>query len=262
MRSGTRSSGPPASQPIWTRRTGGFAPRFEAAAAEQGEEVVLRFEGLATVAEVFLNGEPILTSSSMFVENEVDVGALLAGDNELEICCRALAPLLATPRKPRARWRTRLADGNLRFFRTSLLGRAPGFAAGPAPVGPWRPVVLERRRGLVVDELSLRPRLDGDVGVLAVRARVRSLGGASPGMVEVEAGGQTVSLDVADGVAAGELRLPGDRTLVAAHARRPGAARRDASHRRRRLATPARSASARSSPGPSTTSTTTGSHCA
>ena len=185
-----------------------FRMRFEADAAGPGEEVSLRFGGIATVSEVFLNGERILTSSSMFVEHEVDVSERLQGVNELTIACRALAPLLAVPRKPRARWRTRLADGNLRFFRTALLGRAPGFAAGPAPVGPWRPVVLERRRGFVVDELSLHPRLDGDAGVLAVCARMRSLGDDLPDRLEIEVGGQAASFDLANGVAAGELRLP------------------------------------------------------
>ena len=85
----------------------------------------------------------------MFARSAVDVTALLAAENELAICCRALTPLLALARRPRARWRTRLVgEGGLRFFRTMLLGRAPGFAPGPAVVGPWRPVALERRRRL------------------------------------------------------------------------------------------------------------------
>ena len=53
-----------------------------------------------------------------------------AAHNELAICCRALAPLLAVRRRPRARWRTRLvADGDLRFYRTMLLGPCPGLRA-------------------------------------------------------------------------------------------------------------------------------------
>ena len=62
---------------------------------------------------------------------------------------------LEAPRKPRARWRTRLvADGRLRWFRTMMLGRAPGFAPGPAArSGRGGRSALERRRGLVVDAL-------------------------------------------------------------------------------------------------------------
>ena len=41
------------------------------------------------------------------------------------------------PRKPRARWRTMVTDEpRLRWVRTQVLGRAPGFAPGPPVVGP------------------------------------------------------------------------------------------------------------------------------
>ena len=94
--------------------------RFRTTFAAEPGPWTLRFGGIATVAEVFLNGERILESDSMFVAHEVDVE--LRESNELELHCLALAPLLAEPRRPRARWRTRIADGNLRFFRTTLLG--------------------------------------------------------------------------------------------------------------------------------------------
>ena len=171
-----------------------FRTRFDADPAGPGEEVLLHLDGIATIAEVYLNGMPIATSESMFVAQTVDVGDRLAGSNELAIVCRALTPRLAEVRRPRARWRTRVvADGNLRWFRTMILGRAPGFAPGPALVGPWRPVRLERRRGLAVDDVRLRTRLDpvGD-GWLDVHAHVRALGGPDrpvPGWVEVRLDG-------------------------------------------------------------------------
>ena len=123
-----------------------FRTTFDAAPVAAGEEVVVRFGGLATLAEVFLNGRPILTSSSMFEEHVVDASdVLVGGQNTLAIRCRALNPELAVARRPRARWRTRLvSDNNLRWFRTMLLGRIPGFSPRPAAVGPWRPISLER----------------------------------------------------------------------------------------------------------------------
>jgi beta-mannosidase len=167
-----------------------FRTEFEAQPVSAGEEVLLRLDGIATVAEVFLNGALVLESDSMFAAHALDVGALLQPQgNELAIRCRALAPLLRVRRKPRARWRTKLADGGLRFFRTMLLGRAPGFAPGPAAVGPWRPVWLERRRRVAVDGLELRTRFDGDDGVLSVGASLRGLDGAVPAGVEVEISG-------------------------------------------------------------------------
>jgi beta-mannosidase len=194
-----------------------FRTDFEASPAAGGEEVLLRLDGIATVAEVFLNGEPILESGSMFAAHALDVGALLRpGGNRLAIRCRALGPLLRVRRKPRARWRTKLADGNLRFFRTMLLGRAPGFAPGPAAVGPWRPIWLQRRRNVALDRLELRTRLDGDDGVLAVRVGLRGLGGAAPSRVAVELSGTSgehrgdlVLKQGVDGVEVqGELTVP------------------------------------------------------
>ena len=114
-----------------------FRTEFDADAARPGEEVLLGVGGIATIAEVYLNGRRILDSESMFRSHAIDVGSLVKGENQLAIRCRALAPRLREQRRPRARWRTRVVrDGNIRWFRTMLLGRAPGFAPGPATVGP------------------------------------------------------------------------------------------------------------------------------
>lgn len=191
-----------------------FRTRFDAGPAAAGEEVVLRLDGIATVADVFLNGEPVLSSRSMFVAHAVDVSTRLReGGNEIAICCRALTPLLGGRRMPRARWRTQLVEGNLRWFRTMLLGRAPGFAPGPAAVGPWRSVRLERRRGLVLEDVLLRPRLEYGTGVLEVRATARTPSGPEPGSLSLEldgpSGAHECALRVEDGVAAGQLAVPG-----------------------------------------------------
>jgi beta-mannosidase len=158
-----------------------FRTRFDAEPVRAGEELVLALEGIATVAEVYFNGELLLESDSMFAARAIDITRRARTANELSICCRALAPLLRIARRPRARWRTRLvSEGNLRFFRTMLLGRAPGFAPGPPTVGPWKPIRLERRRLAAVDELELRPRLEPGRGTLRVLARIRELDGAVP----------------------------------------------------------------------------------
>jgi beta-mannosidase len=193
-----------------------FRTSFTAEPVLAGEEAWLCLDGIATVAEVYLNGELICESDSMFALHALDVTRSLRESNELAIRCRALRPPLAVRRRPRARWRTRLVDdGNLRFFRTMLLGRLPGLAPGPAAVGPWRAVRLERRRRIDVGELTLRPRLNGEDGVLSVRARLRPLGGAEVSSVEVELSGPSGShrvqleLDRDRVTASGELRVPG-----------------------------------------------------
>jgi beta-mannosidase len=101
-------------------------------------DTVLHFGGLATLAQVWLNGELILESDNMFVQHDVEVGGLLRPRNELVLCFRSLTAALAQ-RRPRPRWKTRLVSHqNLRWFRTSLLGRIPGWTPAIPPVGPWR----------------------------------------------------------------------------------------------------------------------------
>ena len=167
-----------------------FRCRFSAQPAAAGETLLLRLAGLATVAEVYLNESLILESESMFAAHAVDVTELITDENQLAICCRALGPRLAQRRRPRARWRTRLVtEGNLRFHRTMLLGRAPGVAPGPAVVGPWRPVSLERRSGLWLENLRLRTRMAGEDGILECAARVVTAPGqAPPAMITLRVG--------------------------------------------------------------------------
>jgi beta-mannosidase len=104
---------------------------------------LLDIGGLATVAEVWLDGGHVLSSTNMWLAHQVELAPLTPGDHEIVVCCRALKPLLAGPRKPRARWRTRLVtEPNLRWYRTTFLGRMPGWSPRPAPVGPWRPISI------------------------------------------------------------------------------------------------------------------------
>ena len=67
----------------------------------------------------------------MFASHEVNVSTLVRERNELLIVCRSLEAAMRQQRRrqPFARWRTRVvAEQQLRWFRTTLLGRAPGFA--------------------------------------------------------------------------------------------------------------------------------------
>ena len=152
---------------------------------------VLRFEGLATIAEVWLNGASILDSDNMFLRHDVEVD--LGGDNELLIAFRSLDRALEQ-RKGRARWRTRLVENNaLRLVRTTLLGHMTGWQPPVHAVGPWRPIwLLEHDL-----DIDLRATLDGDDGVLEVSLR-------HDGDATVVVGGHSAQLT--RGVAT--LRLP------------------------------------------------------
>jgi beta-mannosidase len=126
----------------------------------------LRFEGLATVADVWLNGRHILHSENMFVEHAVDADGLVDGENELALRFHSMSHLLAD-RRARPRWRTGLVrHQQLRWHRTTLLGQIPAWCPPVAAVGPWRPISLEPVAPLLLERAEVRTELAGDEGIV------------------------------------------------------------------------------------------------
>lgn len=127
---------------------------------------VLRFDGLATIAEVFIDGVRVLNSDNMFHAHEVDFEA--CGAHEIAICFRALAPVLERKSR-RARWRTRLAQPQgLRNVRTTLLGRTLGFCPPVQAIGPWRAISIVAPNALVPGHVDLRATLVGATGIVDI----------------------------------------------------------------------------------------------
>ena len=105
----------------------------------------LDLDGLATVADVWLNDEHLLHSENMWVAHQLRVERLEA-HNMLLLRFAALAPLLAR-RRPRPRWRSLLLRSqNQRWYRTTLLGRVQGWAPSGAPGGTLAPRSPSPRR--------------------------------------------------------------------------------------------------------------------
>ncbi len=85
------------------------------------------FDGLATLAEVWLNGRRVLSSDNMFTSHEVD--ADVDGDNEIFICFRALIASLAKGGSA-GRWRPRMiTPSSLRNVRPTVLGSHAGLVS-------------------------------------------------------------------------------------------------------------------------------------
>jgi beta-mannosidase len=153
--------------------------------AAEAAEWVLGFDGLATDVEVWLNGGLLLSSDNMFIAHERLLGERLREQNELLLCFRSLDQLLKAKRA-RPRWRVPMLERQqLRWHRTTLLGRTPGWSPPAPPVGPWRPVWLEGRTHLSITDLQMRSGVEGHTGWLEIQCAVRGVGGPPPASVEL-----------------------------------------------------------------------------
>jgi len=136
--------------------------RFDAKIDSSGA-YQLCFDGLATIAEVWLNGRKILTSRNMFRRFRVDVTELLKQSNTLTLVFRSITNELRI-KKPRPRWKTKLvSEQQLRWIRTTLLGRIPGWTPPQQPVGPWHGIRLESSPHLFVSKSAIAPSIQNDV---------------------------------------------------------------------------------------------------
>ena len=167
-------------------------------------KAVLRFEGLATVADVYLNGDPILRGESMFESHDVPV--TLSGGDELAIRFHALTPFLDAS-GPRARWRPQMMETQgLRLVRTTLLGHMPGWCPSVHAVGPWRPVRLLRPDPLSPVDLRIYATFtEAGEGRLAVSLRLNE----APAGLRISCGGCEAALSPdAQGIWRGEMTIP------------------------------------------------------
>jgi beta-mannosidase len=167
-------------QDWWYRLRFARPPRdLDGPAGAAAPKIVLGFDGLATVADVWLNGKSLLSSDNMFLAHERAIDESLEDDNELVIRFRALDRLLEAKR-PRPKWRAPMVENQqLRWFRTTLLGRTPGWSPPAAPVGPWRPVWLETRERLELADLAMRTGVDSDKGWIEVECRIAATADAA-----------------------------------------------------------------------------------
>ncbi len=162
----------------------------EAQSASPRTPVAIGFDGVATLWDAWIDGEWVAHGDGMFTAREIE---LRTPGRELVIRCRSLTAELANKR-PRPRWKVpMLEQQQLRWFRTTLLGRTPGWSPPCPAVGPWRPVWLEQR-ALAVGEVALDVRVVGDAGFVQVGAQ---LGDADGATLVLAHGDQRVTLPLA-----------------------------------------------------------------
>jgi beta-mannosidase len=188
-----------------------YRVRFRAPEEARRARARLRFEGLATLADVWLNGAPLASSRNIFVPLVADVDGRLREENELAIRFASLEAAAAAGKLPRARWKSALVSRQeLRGLRTTLLGRMPGWTPAIDPVGPWGEVLLEWSERVDVRSLRVLATLAEGEGRVAIEARVEGLGGRRIEAARIAIDGRLYGLQV-DGEAPqcvqGEVRV-------------------------------------------------------
>ncbi|MEO6774867.1 MAG: glycoside hydrolase family 2 protein [Kofleriaceae bacterium] len=132
--------------------------------AELTAGCVLGFDGIATLWDAWVDGVHVASGESMWARAEVRLEHVA---RQLVIRCRSLTAELAKKR-PRPRWKVpMLEQQQLRWIRTTLLGRTPGWSPPCPAVGPWRPVWLEQRVHELGD-VRIAARVVGDTGAVEV----------------------------------------------------------------------------------------------
>jgi beta-mannosidase len=164
----------------------------------------LRFNGLATITEIWLDGLKLLDSDSMFVAHDIDVD--LDGEATLFLCFRSIAPALAAKRG-RARWRPKLAQpATLRNVRTTLLGHMPGWCPPIQPAGPWREVELIGESPKSIEWTKIKTRVENGDGILDFT--VRFYHAQEPVALKLECGEASAELAWQDvHTASGQIRI-------------------------------------------------------
>ncbi|HEY8065634.1 MAG TPA: hypothetical protein VIF40_13075 [Methylosinus sp.] len=172
----------------------------------------LRLHGLASLADVYLDGRLALRSDNMFHAHAIEIEA--PGAHDLHIRFRSVEREIAT-KSGRARWRPRMiTPAGLRHIRTTALGRLPGFAPPTPPVGPWRAVELIEHGALRLLDVDMRP------AVRERRASLRvtlALAGGADAEARLLCGDAEARFEpVSDNRIIAELALP-DATLWTPH---------------------------------------------
>ena len=141
-----------------------YKTTFTATKDDQVKSLV--FCGLASLSEIWLNGHKLLKTDNMFVTYQVDITNELLAENDLVICFRSLTEALKIKR-PRPKWKTRLVEQQqLRWFRTSLLGRIPGWTPPVPAIGPWRDVYLLKQNEIDINQIRIKTELNGENGLV------------------------------------------------------------------------------------------------
>lgn len=117
----------------------------------------LVFEGLDTLATVYLNGLELASFANMFIAHEADVTGLLKPDNELLV--RFTPPKWALRDKPADRYWAFKPESKRQYLRKAQYSFGWDWGPRLATCGVWKDVYLAGFRNLRLTDICVRTRL-------------------------------------------------------------------------------------------------------
>ncbi|CZR61080.1 related to beta-mannosidase [Phialocephala subalpina] len=171
----------------WTYKT--ILPKLPELSGCGKERVVLVFDGLDTIVDVYFNGEKVLESRDMHLSHRVDVTSLLGkGENELELRFKN-APEYAKKEMKRIGYKGNGTDVHFGGPERLFVRKAQyhwGWDWGPAvnTSGPWKEVWVEVFKERI-EEFLVRQEVSEDLASVVVKVTGK-VEGRKEGAVVVE----------------------------------------------------------------------------
>lgn len=167
---------------------------FEVAALANFNQ--LEFGGLDTIAEVYLNGEHILSAKDMHVKYQVDVnGALQKGANELRVVFASQEDWAEAQEKKVGKYPNAYSDPTNQIRKMAC---NYGWDWGPTLVtaGIWRPIQLVQWDKARIDGLIINPTVDEGVPTILISGELL---GSADCKVQIKRHGETLQTINASG---------------------------------------------------------------
>jgi beta-mannosidase len=115
----------------------------------------LCFDGLATLCDIWLNGNLILSTDNMFRSYSIDLENKLNGSDELFLVFRSISENL-NRKRPRPRWKTKLVENQqMRWIRSTVLGHVSVWTPPIKCIGPWKGIYLETIKNITIAKLDV-----------------------------------------------------------------------------------------------------------
>ena len=130
------------------------------------KEDKLKFDGLAGLAELWIDDQLVASSVNMYRQLLVNVQN--DGRSAIAIRFRSLNKALQQV-KSRPAWRTKLVNSNnIRMYRQTLLGHMPGWCPNVHAVGPYRPI-YHLKENKVIETCTIETKMQGCYAILSVQ---------------------------------------------------------------------------------------------